>query len=186
MSDSNVPVAAPSALVSQVASNGLEGPGAPNPHVGLQMPLEGTTGTLEVASEVKGRSRKLAPDAIQRIFDCWVVVTGRNPARCRLNNKRLQKINARANEGYTEEDMTLAIKGVMESSFHRGENETGTKYTDLVTILRDGNQVEKFSELFESGGERGPSDATDKAFAMMGAQSEGNGVDDWPSSWSRS
>jgi hypothetical protein len=91
-------------------------------------------------------------EIVRRVFDAWIEATGTNPKTAKLNAKRRAKIVARLNEGYTEEDLIDAVRGVMLSPFHVGDNETGTRYVDIVTSLRDGGQVEKFRDLYRRGG----------------------------------
>lgn len=84
---------------------------------------------------------------VEDVFSAWVEITGRDPKRTKLNGKRRQRIRARLNEGYTPDRLIAAIRGVMRSPWHIGDNPDGKTYTDLGTVLRDGEQVEKFERL---------------------------------------
>lgn len=88
---------------------------------------------------------------IQTVFNHWVKQTwngkGRKPI---LGTKRQTKIRARLREGYTTTELKTAIDGVLNSPFHMGHNDRGQKYTDIVTILRDDAQVEKFIQLAQT------------------------------------
>jgi hypothetical protein len=89
------------------------------------------------------------PDPVRLVFDSWLAehVAPAQHAKCKLNGKRRRVIEARLREQYRPEQLIDAIRGVKLSRYHMGENDTGTRYTDLVTILRDGAQVEKFEAL---------------------------------------
>jgi hypothetical protein len=86
---------------------------------------------------------------VRQVFDAWLEehVAPEHHAKCKLNGKRRRVIEARLREQYRPEQLIDAIRGVKLSRYHMGENDTGTRYTDLVTILRDGAQVEKFEAL---------------------------------------
>lgn len=101
------------------------------------------------------------------VFDAWVQATGRDPSRTKMNDKRRRKVVSRIREGYDEDTLVDAVRGVMKSRWHTGDNKEGKVYTDLVTIMRDGAQVEKFAELEREGGGGGRS-AVDRAIAMAG------------------
>ena len=73
--------------------------------------------------------------------------------RAQLNpspkSKEWKAIAARLAEGYSVEDLCLAIDGCHKSPFHCGENDKGTKYNSLELIVRTGSHVTKFAELAE-------------------------------------
>jgi len=74
--------------------------------------------------------------------------------RSRPGPKELSKIHDRLSEGFTVDDLKLAIRGCHKSPFHSGENDTGTKYQTLELIVRDSGKVSSFIELAgEVGGE---------------------------------
>lgn len=112
---------------------------------------ETTTETTEKNKSAASPSVGLSKSDIDqnKVFEHWQVVHGKQQAK--LIKNRLSKINARFKEGYTVEQLNLAIDGCKLSSFHMGQNDKGTPYNDLTTILRDGAQVEKFIELALNG-----------------------------------
>ena len=59
------------------------------------------------------------------------------------------KIRARLDEGYTPDDLKLAIDGCHKSPFHMGENDQQRRYDSLELIVRDGSKVRQFLELAE-------------------------------------
>ena len=89
--------------------------------------------------------------AAERIFNAWVLATGRDATRSRLTKDRLSKIRARFAEGFLEQDLIDAVEGIALSDFHMGKNDRRQKYDDLTVALRDGSQVEKFRDLRRDG-----------------------------------
>jgi hypothetical protein len=89
-------------------------------------------------------------DPVPGLFDLWVEVVGRDPKRTRLTAQRRKKIQARLAEGYTVAEIEAAIRGVVLSGWHMGDNEQRTRYDDLTVICRDGAQVERFAGLSEN------------------------------------
>jgi len=61
-----------------------------------------------------------------------------------MDNARSKIIRARLGDGYSVEDLCLAIDGCAASAFHMGENDTGQRYDSLCLILRDADHVDKF------------------------------------------
>ncbi len=84
---------------------------------------------------------------VLRVFERWVLASGRDLARTRLTTQRRRKVEARLKEGYSVNEILAAIEGVQRSPFHQGANDTGTRYDDLTVICRDGAQVERFADL---------------------------------------
>ena len=95
-----------------------------------------------------GKAAELSP-VPDRVFSAWVVATERDPARTRLTVQRRKKIETRLREGYSEDELTAAVRGISLSAFHRGDNDAKTRYDDLTVALRDGGQVERFAALWE-------------------------------------
>jgi hypothetical protein len=102
-------------------------------------------------------------DCVRRIFDAWLSATERDATRVVLNRVRREKIVARLNEGYSEDDLIAAVHGVTLSSWHMGDNPGRKRYDDLTVVFRDGSQVEKFRDLWVGGGEEKPKSATERA-----------------------
>lgn len=87
---------------------------------------------------------------IERLFGLWVEVCGKDVTRTRLTSGRRAKIKARIKDGYSERDLSDAIRGVVQSAFHMGDNDRLTRYDDLTLIMRDGTQVERFGDIYRS------------------------------------
>lgn len=81
-------------------------------------------------------------DPITRIFRYWAEIM--NYKRARLDEKRRRAVNGRIKEGYSEEDLRLAIEGCYLSPFHQGDNESNARYDDLTLICRDATHVDRF------------------------------------------
>jgi hypothetical protein len=74
--------------------------------------------------------------------------------KSQAGDKELDKIRARLKDGFSVEDLCLAIDGCHASPFHNGENDDGRKYQNLELIVRDSSKVTQFLEL--AGKEGGP------------------------------
>lgn len=79
---------------------------------------------------------------IDEIFAYWQKVMDHPTAK--LISSRSRAIAARLNEGYTVDEIKLAIDGCRSSSFHMGDNLHRTVYDDLTLICRDGAKLEQF------------------------------------------
>ena len=78
------------------------------------------------------------------IFNHWKLVMKKSNNSL-LNAKRTKAITARLKEGYTVEQIKLAITGCSMTPHNMGQNDNGKKYDDLELICRDGVQVERFA-----------------------------------------
>jgi hypothetical protein len=112
-----------------------------------------------------GQITKTAGTA-ERVMEAWVAATGRAPGKVKLNAKRRAAVAARLREGYTEEDLIAAARGIALSAWHTGDNPDGKKFDDLLVAIRDGERVERFRDIFEAGGERGRMSSTDQVMAL--------------------
>lgn len=93
---------------------------------------------------VKDR-QKARREAEQSVFDCWRGVMGHSSAKFDAN--RRSKIAARMREGFTREQLCEAIRNAKNDPFLMGENDTGTKYDELISLLKNGAKVEKLIAL---------------------------------------
>jgi uncharacterized protein YdaU (DUF1376 family) len=76
------------------------------------------------------------------VFKYWQEVMGHSGAR--LVAKRTRAISDRLREGYTVDQLKLAIDGCKASEWHQGKNDAGTVYDEITLICRDGPKVEDF------------------------------------------
>lgn len=102
----------------------------------------------------------------ERVMEAWVEATGRSAGKVKLNAKRRAAVAARLREGYTEQDLIAAARGIAMSAWHTGDNPDGKKFDDLLVAIRDGERVERFRDIFEAGGEQGRMSSTDKVMAL--------------------
>lgn len=93
-------------------------------------------------NQLKDQSAK-ANDALE-IFNHWKLVMKKSNNSL-LNTKRTKAISARLKEGYTVEQIKLAITGCSMTPHNMGQNDNGKKYDDLELICRDGSNVERFA-----------------------------------------
>lgn len=85
----------------------------------------------------------------REVFKHWVREYKRDSKRTKLNAKRRQKIRARLREGYSVEDLCVAIRGAKQDDWLMGRDPQSPGYDDLVTLLRDGAQVERLIALYK-------------------------------------
>lgn len=84
----------------------------------------------------------MALNDTEALFEHWKAVMGHTRARMDLARKKI--IQARIGDGYTQEDLMMAIDGCAASAFHMGENDRGQRYDSLTLIFRDADHVDKF------------------------------------------
>lgn len=91
-----------------------------------------------------------AADRLRRqarfVFETWKLETGK--FRAQLDRKRENRIVARLREGFTPDDLVLAIKNRRNDPHLMGET-TGVVYAEIDTLLRDRAQVERLIALKE-------------------------------------
>jgi hypothetical protein len=86
-------------------------------------------------------------DLVAEVFSHWKFIMGHE--RARMDVKRAQVIRDRLRDGYTLEDLCLAIEGCAASAFHMGMNDRHQKYDSITLILRDADHVDQFIERGE-------------------------------------
>ena len=84
-------------------------------------------------------------DVVREVFEHWQQV--HDHPRSKLDHKRRAKINARLAEGYEKERLLAAIDGAKNDAFLMGDNDRKRVYDDILTILRDGPQVERLEAI---------------------------------------
>jgi len=82
------------------------------------------------------------------VFSFWQAEL--NHTQAKFTNERRRRIINRLKEGYSVEQIKIAVKGCHLSPFHQGENDTGTKYDDIELICRKGSNIEKFTGFYEA------------------------------------
>lgn len=79
------------------------------------------------------------------VFDYWRKVMGKT-GNVVLNAKRRSAIKARLAEGYTVEDLKLAVDGCKNTPHNMGQNDRGRPFNDIELICRNGPNVERFRD----------------------------------------
>jgi hypothetical protein len=83
---------------------------------------------------------------VRRVFDSWQQDTGKH--RAKLDNKRRSRIAARLRDGFTADDLILAITNRRNDPWLMGEEPKSTRiFDDIDTLLRDRAQVERLMAL---------------------------------------
>lgn len=119
----------------------------------VKFDLQGDALTLEFAPA--GARKKPTPGAsraedVRRIFEYWRSKTGRNN-RTVLDNDRVKIINSRMEEGWTAEEMMLAVDGLMLDPFWTGQNDRGTAYTGIEHVFKNAARIERLIEVARRG-----------------------------------
>lgn len=94
------------------------------------------------ALEVVKKPRGDAGEDVRSVFTYWQQVM--NHPRAQLDAKRQKAIKGRLKDGYSVQDLCLAIDGCSRSAYHMGQNEGGTVFDDIELICRDGPKVDSF------------------------------------------
>jgi hypothetical protein len=78
------------------------------------------------------------------VFEHWKGVM--ETPRSNLSDQRRKKIKARLAEGFSVDDLKLAVDGCRLTPFNMGINDRGEKFNDIELICRDSGHVERFRE----------------------------------------
>lgn len=78
----------------------------------------------------------------REVFEYWRLTMEHPDAK--FTPKREKAVRGRLREGYTVEQLKLAIDGCRLSPFHQGVNDRQKVFDDLELICRDGEHVEQF------------------------------------------
>lgn len=87
-------------------------------------------------------------DPVTEIFDYWKSVMAHPNAK--LHDDRRRVVKARLKDGFTVDEIKLAIDGCKLSPHHQGLNDRQTVYDDLELICRKPSQIEKFINFTEN------------------------------------
>lgn len=82
---------------------------------------------------------------IKEIFLYWKNTLDHPKAR--MDEKRKLKIRSALKNGYSVDDIKLAIDGCLASPYHQGENERSSSYDSLELICRDSEHIDRFIKL---------------------------------------
>lgn len=90
----------------------------------------------------------MTPEDVAAVFNHWRIIMGHQ--RARMDLARAKVIRARMQDGYSVEDLCIAIDGCAASAFHMGENDRGQIFDSITLILRDADHVDKFIRAGET------------------------------------
>lgn len=121
--------------------------------------------------QVKEKSSSFSAQ-VQEIWDHYLTTFAGFFRKLSLTAKRKQAIQARLQEGYTVEEIKLAISQIRQSSFHCGDNDTGKFYADITFVCRNGEKIE---EWMNHQAKRGNPNATGSGITSNG-QKASSGV----------
>ena len=101
-------------------------------------PTEGAT--PPVAGEPRPEGQ-LFPSAIAEVFDFWAQTFHPN---AKLDDKRRACIRKALKDGYSVDELKMAIFGCSRTPHNMGDNDRGQRYDALTLILRNGDQIDRF------------------------------------------
>lgn len=84
-------------------------------------------------------------DIEREVFEHWVTVMEKTGS-AKFTAERRRKVRARLKDGYTIEDLKLAIDGCRNTPHNMGDNDRKTLFNDLELICRTGANVERFRD----------------------------------------
>lgn len=79
-------------------------------------------------------------EEVKAVYTHWLEATKRSTTRTKLTKERRDKIKARL-KTYTVDELNQAIDFYATDPFHSGDNDSGKRYDDIVTILRNDTKV---------------------------------------------
>lgn len=103
------------------------------------------------------------------MFSHWMLMLGKNRARCALGPSRRRAIE-RALALYDVETLLLAVEGCASSAWHAGANDRARPFDDLELILRDEAHIERFAADGEAVRERAERELARRVAAQSEAQ----------------
>ena len=86
---------------------------------------------------------------VKIVFDHWK--NRLNHTHAQLGEKRKKAILDRLKEGYSPEQLCLAINGCALSAFHQGANDKAQVYDAIELICRDAEHVDRFIKIATQG-----------------------------------
>ena len=86
-------------------------------------------------------------ETVAAVFNHWRIMMAHD--RAKMDFKRAQAIRDRLRDGYSVDDLCLAIDGCCASAWHMGQNDRHIKYDSITLILRDADHVDRFISMGE-------------------------------------
>ncbi len=119
---------------------------------------------------LKSKVRKLKPDnSVVAVVEHYQTY---HP-KAQAGSKERAKISARLAEGFSVDDLTLAVDGCHVSPWHCGTNPSGAKYQGLELIFRDATHVTQFIEHAHEQGDQKLSEKSRRSLDAIGKWLEG-------------
>lgn len=101
-----------------------------------------TPSTQHPAPSSKETTLSTSPTEGLEVFEHWQKVM--DHPRAAFDGKRRRAVQARLKDGYTADQLRLAIDGCAKTPHNIGQNDRGERYDDLELICRDGPHVDRF------------------------------------------
>lgn len=124
-------------------------PKAEDMHASLEMEVE-MERELEEELEMEGKGKwknhhphaRAVPDPVMSVFEHWRRIMDHPKAV--LDKQRRRFIRLALDDGYSVEDLCLAITGCSLTPHNYGQNDRGERYDGLHLILRSADQIDRF------------------------------------------
>jgi len=124
------------------------------------LPTQGEGNAAEAAATANAKEDRESPRGIEfdpplavgfsEAFTTWTnTLPAAAASHAKATPQRRQKYEARRREGYSHEQIVAALKNYVHDDW--AERLTDARARDFATLLRDGGQVEKFSQLKPGG-----------------------------------
>lgn len=144
----NNPAGYPSGIPEPNLNANPEKSSSPSPSpLPLQLPLPSERKQKLVE---QARPRSVNSEIAEKIFETWKAEL--NHPRAKLDRVRRKMIESRLAEGYSQERIEAAIRGIKLSAHHMGQNDREAVYDDIELICRSGAYVDRFADLEEKSG----------------------------------
>ncbi len=106
-------------------------------------PSRSTKQSKELTEEIREEPKDISrAEQVCAVFEFWAAEL--NHPHSLLNALRKSRIEGRLKDGYTVDQIKMAILGCKKSPHHMGKNDHGTVYDDIELICRDGVHLERF------------------------------------------
>jgi len=114
----------------------------------IECPSNGHSLTIECPTndsqeKETDKNKKQTRGEVAQVVECYQ----QHHPKAKPGDKERAKIRDRLAEGFTVDDLLLAIEGCHKSPFHCGDNKENRKYQSLELIVRDTTRVSQFIEL---------------------------------------
>jgi len=107
--------------------------------------------SLDPVTAVTGKSKKdlLSEKTVEilQVFEHYRSYHARAHLKPHSKMNEWRKISQRLRDGYSVDDLKLAIDGCHKSRWHQGDNDRNQRYDSLELVVRDASKVNQFIEL---------------------------------------